>query len=494
MPPRKTAAPKPALPYDRKLLTAWKNIGEKAAAKRYASLSPVLHQPGVWEALAATFEAGKMPPAAVWNLEVAVADHVPPRFAAEVLLALPEGHTSPLASYTTAAPMLARALREDPRALDVAAASDSAAVRTLVELAHAEAGLREGGASPQTRAELARAWAAGGASLPGLAVEGGEVTRVTHPEEARRAAMAYTAGRLFGPAMTQDLADAHRALLAGHGAVAAQPGAFPLYPSPDAILLAAPAMTPEELCGFQVNFPTLWALSAAWSVDEIVRAAAATQARGRPHSHMIVNSLAVLAVARDPESAPRVEAFLDLFDHTNQASPAPGYALAVLRRAPKAWRRHFALDVVFAPDAPWGVFGGPIALALLADADPAAAERIATERADDLDPTRISDVDPAELLPLLDGAGPATRRFLLLPIFVGFGRGAQEPPASLDAHFTLEGSARDSWILGYLRALPKERAEAIVRREAAEGRGERMRAALGGAPWGAELAAALAGG
>ena len=55
MPPRPPQPPKPALPYDRKLITAWKNVGEKAAAKRYASLRTVLHEPGTWEALAATF-------------------------------------------------------------------------------------------------------------------------------------------------------------------------------------------------------------------------------------------------------------------------------------------------------------------------------------------------------------------------------------------------------------------------------------------------------
>jgi len=413
MPPRPPQPPKPTLPYDRKLITAWKNVGEKAAAKRYASLRTVLHEPGTWEALAATFEAGKMPAVAPWFVGWEAADHVPTRFACEVLCAVPEGYVSALANYHTVGPMLGRALRDDPCALDAAGASENPAVRALVELARAESGVAPPGVSAALRASLASAWAAGGAALPGFTVENGVVTRVAHPEEARRAAMVSVAGRLFGPTLTEDLADAHRALLAGHGAVATQPGTFPLYPSPDAILVAAPAMTPEQVCGFQVNFPTLHALSAAWSVDEILEAAAATRARNRPHSHMIVNSLGVLAVARDPSCAPRAEPYLDLADHSNQASPAPGYALAVLRRAPAAWRRRFALDVVFGPDAYWGPWKGPIAIALLADVDPAEAERLVVERAEDLDFTRIRGVDRAELLPLLDGAGPATRSALL---------------------------------------------------------------------------------
>ena len=164
---KKPAAPKPVLPYDRKLLTAWKNVGEKAAAKRYASLQPVSGQPGVWEALAATFEAGKMPPVAVWYLGHTVADHVPPRFACDVLTAVPEHYTSTFGNYAIVGLMLARALHADPHALDAASDSASPAVRALVEVARAEATLREGGASAETRAELAQAWAAGGATLGG---------------------------------------------------------------------------------------------------------------------------------------------------------------------------------------------------------------------------------------------------------------------------------------------------------------------------------------
>lgn len=59
-----------------------------------------------------------------------------------------------------------------------------------------------------------------------------------------------------------------------------------------------------------------------------------------------------------------------------------------------------------------------------------------------------------------------------------FARRGGALPASADAHFQFDGSYRDEWIEPYLRALPKERALAIVRRELAAGRTKFARAAL----------------
>jgi hypothetical protein len=488
MAPKKPAASTPALPYDRKLVTAWKNIGEKAATKRYASLRDVHQQPGVWEALAATIDAGKFAPAAIWYLGDFVADRMPPRFVVDVLRARPENYTSLVGNYTILAVALARCLRDDPHALD--ALADDPAVGALVEVARGEASGLSDGASAATRALLAKEWAAGGVTFPALSGAAGVVERVAYPEDARRQAVTETARRIFGEHLAHDLADAHRARLDAHTAVGSHANAFPLTPAPDALRLAATSMTPDEVCGYKSSFDHLWALSAAWSIDEVLRAAEVTAARNRPDSFMTVNALAVIAVARDPSAAPRVEAHLNLFDHSNQASPSAGYTLEALLAAPAAWKRHFALDVVFTPDASWAVYRGPIAVVLLGSVDPEAAERIATAHADELDFTRINGTDPKVLFALVDAAGPALRRALLLPIFVGYARGEMSPPESLDAHFAFEGSHRDGWIAGYLSHLPGERAVAILRRERDAGRADLAREAIENTPRGPELLAA----
>ncbi len=405
-------APKPALTYDRKLVTAWKNVGEKAATKGYASLAKVMNQPGTWDALAAAFDAGKMPPASIWRLGEYVADHVPPRYALDVMTSIPEVYTSLFGTYGIAAVLLATALRADPHALDALRDHASETVRDLVEVARAEAGILPEGLSTRVRARLATEWAAGSSMMAALDVSGSEVTRVTHPDDARHAAVASTARRVFGASLAADLAEAHRARLAGHTVTAGQANAHALYPSDDALALAAPAMTPEEVCGFQMRYPALARISAAWSVDDIVRAAIATSERDRPGAYMLVNSLALLAIDRDPTAAPRVEALLNLADFSNTASPSPGSALATLLRAPAAWRRHFALDLVFVPDTWAGVYRGPIGLVMLASVDPEAAERVAEERSGDLDFWRISTADAALLASIAEGAGPRVRELL----------------------------------------------------------------------------------
>ena len=91
------ATPKPAPPYDKKLVTKWKNLGAKAVQTRYMSYRGVHGEPGMWEAFAAAFDAGLFPPEAVWYYGEHVGDHVPPRAMADVLRALPASFTSLIA-------------------------------------------------------------------------------------------------------------------------------------------------------------------------------------------------------------------------------------------------------------------------------------------------------------------------------------------------------------------------------------------------------------
>ncbi len=244
------------------------------------------------------------------------------------------------------------------------------------------------------------------------------------------------------------------------------------------------------MSGYQSTFELLREITAAWSVDDMLRAAEAAQTRALPDCDMIENSLALLAVARDPASAPQAERFLNLSDHTNTASPSAGWALAVLLGAPAPWRRHFAAEVVFGRDGSSSVFSRPIALALLADVDPDEGERLAKRHRNDVDFTRINDADPALLLALLDTAGPRVRDGLLLPIFVAYAHPGTEAPTSLDARFAFDGTYRDEWIAGYLLAIPEARAVDIVRRELAAGRAKHARKALAARGGEALLAAA----
>lgn len=475
---KKAAAPKPSLPYNARLIASWKAVGEKAVASRYASLKPVFDKPGTWEALNAAVDAGSFPLAGAWYLGAMVCDQLLPRFASGLLAALPEGCDSLLYNYSVVSVLAARALRAEPHALDALVDSPREMIRRVVELCHAEAGVREGGASPETRARLATEMCGGAALTLGHAVSGDEVTRVAFPVEARRAALAETCARVFGPALSDDLAASHRADLAAHTAVAGDRNVHPLYPSEDLLPIAARAMTPEEVCGFQMQLDTLRVVSARWSTDDMLRAADATRTRNRPDAEMIVNSLAVLAIERDPACAPRAEPFINLYDLTNLASPSEAVVFEALRKTDPAWLRRYVCEVIFARGASHSVFDGPLAIALLTDVDPEAAERLAAKHKRDLDFTRINGVDPDALLARIEKAGPTVRHGLALPMFVGYARRGGELPASADAHFEFDGSYRDEWIEPYLRALPKERAVAIVRRELAAGRATLARAAL----------------
>lgn len=153
---KKAAAPKPSQPYSVRLLTAWKSVGEKAVTKRYASLKPVFDEPGAWEALNAAVDAGSFPLAGAWYLGTTVCDQLLPRFAPGLLAALPEGCDSLLYNYSVVSVLAARALRIDPHALDALVDSPREMIRRVVELCHAEAGVRAGGASAETRAPRAR--------------------------------------------------------------------------------------------------------------------------------------------------------------------------------------------------------------------------------------------------------------------------------------------------------------------------------------------------
>ncbi len=387
--------------------------------------------------------------------------------------------------------LLARALREDPAALDGFEARHTPQ-RRVADLALAEAGRTPDGAPAATRAALAAEWTASRGTLPALALEAGTMVRVAAPEEARAAAVRDTAQRLFGPTLAADLAQAHRERLAARLAEPTVGRAFPLYTSDHALRLAAPALRPEEVSGYQSTFELLREITAGWSVDDMLRAAEAAQTRALPDAYMLENSLALLAVARDPASAPRAERFLNLADHTNNASPSAGWALAVLLGAPAPWRRHFAAEVVFGGGGASSVFSGPIALALLVDVDADEGERLAKRHGSDVDFTRLNGTDPAVLLALLDTAGPRVRDGLLLPIYVAYGHPGAEAPTSLDARFAFDGTYRDEWIAGYLLAIPEARAVEIVRREVAAGRAKHARKALA-ARGGEALLAAAAG-
>ncbi len=395
----KTATPQAALPYARPLLTKWKNLGLKAAHSRCALPRELVDQPGTWEALAATLDSGVFPPEALWNLNELIADHIPPRHLVAVLRSVPGAYTSVLRAWAHVSVALARALRHDPTVLD-GLEGNHETLQHLRAIARAEAQGSEF-APAATRARLAAEWTANNTPFPGLCVIDGVVTRVSPPGGDRQPHVTATATRAFGPTFVQDVAAALRARLAEHTAVEGQPNTYPLFPSAEALHFAAPALRPEEVCGFQVNFPVLADISAAWSLDDLVRAAEATRDRNRPGSTLLVNSLAVLCIARDPTSAPRVEHLLHLHDLSNLASPRTTDVLAALRRTSAAWQRHFALDLVFVPEAPWSVFRAPIALALLADTDLEAARDIAAEVRDTLDLMRLGSPEAERLEALL---------------------------------------------------------------------------------------------
>ena len=113
---RKSAAQAP-LPYDRKLVTAWKNVGQKAAEKGYASVAKVLFEPGTWLALEAAIDAGSFPLEAAHALGWTVCDHLPTRLFAPLASTAPPRPVGRLQVYESLALLGARALRANPAAL-----------------------------------------------------------------------------------------------------------------------------------------------------------------------------------------------------------------------------------------------------------------------------------------------------------------------------------------------------------------------------------------
>ena len=409
------AAKKPAvkapLPYDKKLVTAWKNVGLTAAEKGYASIAKVQNEPGTWLALEAAIDAGSFPLEAAIALGWGVCNHLPTRFFKPLVSTAPPRPTHDRQAVEAHAVLGARALREDPTALAEWRDPGDEGLRDAVAMCLAEAGVKAP-AAPDLRARIAKDVAAGAATPPSLAVRDGVVERVFGDGPEAHTAMDASLRRIFGETLEDEIAAALRVRLAEHTAVAGQPYAHALFPQDDAIRIGGTRLTPAEVCGFQVRFPTLQALSSAWSVDAMLEAAEATRARNRPDAYLLLNSLAVLAIARDPASAARAEAFLNLFDLTHQASPSPPSVFEALRRAPADWIRRWATEAVFGTGAPDSVFGGAMAAIVLAGVDPEAAEAIVVSRGGDLHFWRMTGFDASLVAPLLERAGPATRAAL----------------------------------------------------------------------------------
>jgi hypothetical protein len=489
--------PKSSAPttYDRKLITVWKNVAEKALARGYASMSKLIGQPGVWDALAAALDAGKVPPAALWRFDEQTFDRVPARHAVAVLGALPPDLTHLWHVYRLSAALVLAQVLADASALDGLRAEGPEVLRDVIDIARIAAGVDPaGGASARVRASIGQHWPTGNLGLHPAAVVDGRAGRVGIPGWPMTSldAMRALGESLLGPVgLVETLAAGHRARIAAHDASSAYEQRMPMFVDPDAVVIAAGGLTPEETCSFQVPFGTLLAASARWSVDEMVRAALATARRARPDGYMVAGSLAVLALFRDPACAPRVEGALQLGDVTNAASPGVANVYNALARTDPAWLRDFLDRRVFAPDAYPGTYAGPIAVALLAAIDPDEAERRAAQSPDAFDWVRLNGVDPAVLLASADRAGPLVRRGLSFPILSGYSRTAPSAPARVDDLVVFDGTGRDGWMTPYLVALPPDRAGAVVRREESAGRGELARAALAGAHGGAALLAAL---
>lgn len=481
--------------FDRKLVTVWKNVAEKALARGYASTAKLTGQPGVWDALAAALDAEKVAPAAVWRFDEEVFDHVPVRHAVAVLGALPPDLTQLWHVYRLSAVLVLAQVLADPSALDGLRAGGPEVVRDVIDIARIIAAVDPaGGASARLRASIGQHWSAGSLGLHPAAIVDGRAGRIGAPGRPMSSLEALrTLGEsLLGPDdLVQTLAAGHRARIAAHDAASAYEQGRPMFPDADAIVIAARGLTPEETCAFQLRFETLLAASARWGVDQMVRAALATAQRNRPDGYMVAGSLAVLALLRDPGCAPRVEGAIQLGDVTNAASPGVANVYNALVRTDPAWLRDFIDRRVFAPDTYPGTYGGPLAVALLAAIDPVAAERRAALHPDGLDWARLEGVDPAALLASVDRAGPLVRRGLSFPILGGYARSAPSAPARVDELVAFDGTGRDGWMTPYLLALPIDRAVAVVRREEAAGRGEFARAALANAHGGAALLAAL---
>jgi hypothetical protein len=492
----KPRAPKaPPLAFDRKLLTLWRQAAEKAAQSRYASLAKLLGQPGVWAALAAGLDGGQVPVAALWRLGQHATDHVPARFAVDLLRALPvDGHSLGSAHELCAVPVLAQAL-VDPAAFDALADAPELA-RDLVAIARIQAGVDPAAsASPRVREALCARWVIG--SFTAAAVVDGQAARVGAPGSAVAPldAMRALGDRLFGhDAFARALADALRRQVAVADAAPSIGPRTTVHPSEPALVIAAEVMTPEETGAYAVGFGTWRAVVARWSLDDHARAALATVAHGRPERFTSAGCVALLAVERDPACAPTLEPALRLVDFSGGLSPGLEDAYRALARTDPAWLRGFLERWAFDPEHWRGPYAAPLALTLLVTLDPDAAERLAARSADLVDFGRLHGLDAGRLLAALEASGPAVRRGLMDPLVQSLARRPAASPERVDALVSFDGTWRDPYVGAWLVGLPLERALAVARREVSAGRGELVRASLTAASNGAALLTALDGG
>lgn len=476
--PRKRAPKAPPLPYAKKLITAWRNAAEKALKSSYVSLTKLLPEPGVWEALAAAIDSGDVPVPALWRMGETVMDHAPPRVAVDLLRSIPANYTLWYAYRVGAVPLLTR-LREDPTAFD-ALAEASEVARDLADVLRIQSGASPAGsASERVRASVASDWCNNQIALCAASIVGGRVVRVeasrVYPQGAIDALRALGDALLGHAKLIETLAEGHCARIARVEASAYE-RTLPISPNEAALMLASEALSREETCSFQMTYATLCVVAEKWSVEDLIRAALATKDRARPDGYMVAGSLAILAVWRDPSRVAEVERAIQLLDLSNQASAGVPATYVTLARTDAAWRVAYVTEKVFVPYP--STYSGPIGLVLIAPDAPEKAEELAAKFEESLDWVRLSGVDPLALLAIAEKVGPTMRKGLALPILSALTRTAASAPEAVDALVAFDGTFRDGWSVHYVVALPEDRARAVVQREIAQGRGEHARKAL----------------
>ena len=407
--PKKPTPPKkPDLPYARRLITAWRDAALKSPASRVTSVAKITQEPGAWEALVAGLDGGVVPMAALWRFGEQVTDYVPPRFAVELLRALPDELLSLWFTYRMGHAVLLGRLREDATALDDLGRHGRDLVRDLIEVAKLHAGVSPAGsASPRVRASIGAEWCRSGYSFSIADLVDGRVVRVDassvqHPASVD-ALRGFGARILGADGLVETLAAAHRERLAE-----ASP-ASPLFPNEVPLVIASKGLTPEESCGFQMSFDALQCVAAPWSLDDLVRAALATAARARPDGYLVAGSAAVLALLRDPACAPRVAPALQLANLSNRASAGVAATYDALSKAPPAWLRGYITERLFAEGAAPSTWGAPVGVALLASIAPDEAEALASQHGEAIDYGRLRGVDPSALRAVGEAAGPTVR-------------------------------------------------------------------------------------
>lgn len=474
---RKPGKPKATAdePFQKKLLTAWKKIGAKALQSHHASLHDVWDQPGCWLALEAALDQELLSLEAVWYLGQTAIDALPGRFAPGLLRVVPPDQTDLWWLHSVLGLVVLRQTAEAPETM--LPWLDDPRLGGVVEIAALVSGkLPHGSGSERLQRSIETAWDLGQTHPAVTAWVDGVALR---PARDDVAALRHFGEALLGrERLRETLARAHRARLARPIETVGR--AYPLDVQRPLFTLAAETLTPEEVAGFHPVLEDLSVITAAWSLDDLVRAAQAAMSNGRPESFMIALSMATLAIERDPSVAPRVEAALDLSDLSNQATPDPGRMVEALLRTPAAWRRTFAAERLLELRQTPTTFAGPVGLVLLASVDPEEAERRAHKHRRSLDGTRLNGTRPELLLPLVSQAFSSTREVLGLAVLNGYARAIDRAPLSADDLVVFDGSYRDSWIASYLVALPPERARAVIERMIAEGRRKQLRAALKG--------------